>query len=1029
NISTKTDQEPVNFTLATMNYSSESHLEFEIVVHERSEYPWPEPRSILPNVNYNESLKVTNIGDAPTGSDWNVTLHLTPDCNVTDAGTGTYNDTADTIKWQVPDIDSRESAYLNFTVNCSSEGRHIFSASAVRDTRGSAFYEDSVNIHQSQQYTFSSPSADYQKLREIRFRHNRTYSGTNLTIGESSISILGDSGQSVPVSLNHEFEEGSEWEWSNATLSGDAGFEGETHALELYSHSDAMQNAYSDVAISMMNYTWDYGKLFQESQPMFTKVKTFEYYPLNENETIDTQQDMLGGWGEPWNFSIMVRDRFGRNVTTTLYHKKGAADYTPIDTYLCPDCLTWTKANMTYDYVCSDIGEWKYLFSINNSDGEVNTSEYIYSIEQDDTDVFNLTPTWNFTVNRSQPYNFTLLTNDTDNQTIPSSLNYRETFISVSKTGSNETYETYYPVNPINSTGHIVYTMTNDTTHWCKGWAASTGTFYLGQNYWKGGISSSTCYKDNITEPSPYNALPFWLMGSLYPSLISPDTSANYSREDTVPTANYTITFNGTSVDDCLDYKASTANFPVSFTAEHDAYTTTMTANSLSGNYYTYSWNPGSSAPYGWYNITILSYTGGTYTDKYWNGSYTLENAFFLASVPALTPIEIEPGTTGCWGQSPFNFTVNASDDDNNTVNVTMYLNSTYTSGWELYNYSICTDCNRTDTITFSRNFTCGEKGTWDVLFVADDTSGFSYNVTSQFEVTKENMTVNETSGSGASVNRSDSEPGSSMLLAFQIWDTIKNQTTVAPDNNTEVFTWVRSNPVTWTLLFEMNNTTHYYHTFNPTCSYTPGQRYWKVNTTSGCYRDYETAEYPITIFGTLTPNLTYPTSLVSYDQSDNITFNGTIDDDCGGGLANASVRFMINSTGGGSTFYCPSPTGFVTNTTGSYYECEWNSSSASSGYYNVTMLAYKSYYNNGSDTNYGIFIVAPVSLVGEGVTPGTGGWGDVFNFSVNVSHYTNVTVCLNESDDNFATYDDSLCKDVTLNSDSKVVSFNETYV
>ncbi|MCK4715091.1 MAG: hypothetical protein KAT35_05915, partial [Candidatus Aenigmarchaeota archaeon] len=418
------------------------------------------------------------------------------------------------------------------------------------------------------------------------------------------------------------------------------------------------------------------------------------------------------------------------------------------------------------------------------------------------------------------------------------------------KLGLSDSFETYYPIDPINSTGYIIYEMANDTTHWCKGWTGLTGTFYLGQNYWKGGIESASCYKDNVTEPSPYSAIPFWLMGSLYADMITPDTTANYSREDTVPAANYTIAFNGTSTDDCGYYK-QIADFPVSYTAEHESYSNEFAVTTPTGIYYTYDWNPDGSAPYGWYNVTILAYTAGTYTDDYWNGSFFLENAFFLASIPDLTAIDIEPGTSGCWGQSPFNFTVNTSDDDNNTVNVTMYLNSTYTGGtWELYNYSICTDCNRTQPITFSRNFTCGERGTWDVMFMAGDSAGFSYNVTEQFEVNKENITINVTGGNGTAINRSAARPNNEVQLSFQIWDTIKNQTTVALSNATEVFTRIERDTDDWQTVNEINNTTHYYYDFNASCSYVPGQRNWKVNVSSACYIDYETENFPITIFG-----------------------------------------------------------------------------------------------------------------------------------------------------------------------------------
>ncbi|MCK5063308.1 MAG: hypothetical protein KAR23_05240, partial [Candidatus Aenigmarchaeota archaeon] len=95
----------------TFNYTEESHLEFNIEAIQQPAYPWVEPRSAQVNVSYNYSLKVTNIGDNATGSDWNVTLDIPEECNITQVyDSGTWNDTTRKITWQLSDIGSYASS-------------------------------------------------------------------------------------------------------------------------------------------------------------------------------------------------------------------------------------------------------------------------------------------------------------------------------------------------------------------------------------------------------------------------------------------------------------------------------------------------------------------------------------------------------------------------------------------------------------------------------------------------------------------------------------------------------------------------------------------------------------------------------------------------------------------------------------------------------------------------------------------------------------------------------------------------------
>ena len=147
-------------------------------------------------------------------------------------------------------------------------------------------------------------------------------------------------------------------------------------------------------------------------------------------------------------------------------------------------------------------------------------------------------------------------------------------------------------------------------------------------------------------------------------------------------------------------------------------------------------------------------------------------------------------------------------------------------------------------------------------------------------------------------MNRSDDMLGHVQRLSVQFWDDIKNNYTTDPDNVTEVFFWVKQDGDTWVEVQEQKNATHYFIDFNATCSYKPGIRQWKVNTTSDCFQDNTTDEFNIEIYGNLSTAILFPTSLVNRDQGANITFNGTVDDDCGNDAANISIKFKINRTG-----------------------------------------------------------------------------------------------------------------------------------
>ncbi|MGB9693770.1 MAG: hypothetical protein ACPLYF_02900, partial [Fervidobacterium sp.] len=380
------------FSIQTFNYTSESHLEFDLEAIQQEEYPWPEPRSAQLNKNYNYSLKVTNIGDI-TASGWNVTLLVPSECNVTAIyNSGSWNETSRKITWQLPDLGVYSSTRLNFTLNCSSEGKKVLIAEGIRDTRIETSFTNDTNIgcvgsscSLTQSYTFTKPlNARYEKLKEINFLISYDWKGQNVTIAQGYVNFTDDTNAWKLAWQNYSFVTANGKVWSNYSIdeSEQSNYVQSSRNIGINSYVDSTYNSQGNVTVEKISYTWKTGKLFEEKQELFTKVKVYTYTPLLANATLYINGDssrITGGWGEEFNFSVLVRDRFGRDVTVYAWHRKGTQPYALIGSWICSNCLQWTLHNFTYDYVGTDIGSWDFKFNATNADGSSELAGYGYT--------------------------------------------------------------------------------------------------------------------------------------------------------------------------------------------------------------------------------------------------------------------------------------------------------------------------------------------------------------------------------------------------------------------------------------------------------------------------------------------------------------------------------------------------------------------------------------------------------------------------------------------------------------------------
>ncbi|MCK5452536.1 MAG: hypothetical protein KAI51_03800, partial [Candidatus Aenigmarchaeota archaeon] len=305
----------------------------------------------------------------------------------------------------------------------------------------------------------------------------------------------------------------------------------------LMPYSDSTYGSNGSMCIKEIIYTWRTGKLFREPQDLYFNVKIYDFAPLLENSTLNISgNDTLttGGWGEEFNISAMVRDRFGRDVTVYAWHKISAGSYVLIDSWVCTSCASWTQANFTYDYIADNMSTWEFKFNATNADSSTELSGFSYTIEKDDIDSNLILPLNEVTINRSETTVFSVRSYDRDNGTYPTGSDGM-ILISIYNIDNIDNYDQEPTLT--SDDGWINRTMTNSD------WCADEGKYYLGpeKHGWKGGTYDDSDVKDNITSP-----INFTLIGTLSNTLVNPDGSSNFTR-------GATISFTAAVQDDCQE--------------------------------------------------------------------------------------------------------------------------------------------------------------------------------------------------------------------------------------------------------------------------------------------------------------------------------------------------------------------------------------------------------------------------------------------------------------------------------------------
>ncbi|MFH1409530.1 MAG: hypothetical protein ABIH34_06475, partial [Nanoarchaeota archaeon] len=879
------------FSAQSANYTNESHFQFDLEVIQKAEYPNPETRSSQPNLTYNYSIKVTNIGNL-NATDWNITLTNATTCSVdTIYSSGAYDSGSDKIVWTISHLPVRNYVYLNLSMNCTELGKTVFEVQAVKNnishvtvTNSTAFQCNGTECSSMSSFIFTKPGDPrYERLKDINISVYYNWSGVNLTIGEGYVNISDDHNRSYSIWQGSSFTSTDGTTHVNFSLRGDelANFAQAKHLIGVHSLADATFNATGNVSVTNIKYSWEEGQLFTDPEDLFTICKIYDYTPLMRypNLTIDGFNKSVGGWGEDFNFSAEVSDRFGRDVTVNLYHRQGIGEWIFVQQKVCTACSEYTQMNFTYDYSGGNISAtdgWSFKLNATNADGGTTLLGFTYTVEKDDTNTTVIGPANGVTIRRNDTTTFSVRVHDVDNQTYPNGT-MADSIIYISIVGTS-LFESSPPAL-LPNLGYVNRTF-NNTGGGNNDWCADTTSFFLGLHAWKGGTEDDDELKTNISA-----ARNFTLVGTLNNTMTGPDGSANYTRGSN-------IRFTGSAIDDCKADSTSTAE--IVYVISHNDYNTNCTADA-NGACTIVSNN---TMPLGFYNVTMSS--NKTLHD---NGTRVYEDRFFLGTVPALeNPIKIPAATVVPWGLSPINFSVNVTDIDNDTVIVNLWIKN---SSVDYFNASqgSCTYCINY-TFNVSRNFTYQDIGgnIWYFKFNASDSSSIGLNETfaTLFNITTDAIDLRLMGGNNSKVNRSganwtnlsvtiidaiigkntfnDTTPNISLTeLSFQIYNGTQFITNASAETE--------------------NGSTNYYRVFEPNCFFEAGNHDWYVEVNGSEAYTYNSSPIAkVQVWADITAVYLAPTGSTDYERGSTVSLLGNLSDDCLLGITAGNTTFQLKS-------------------------------------------------------------------------------------------------------------------------------------
>ncbi|MBD3155046.1 MAG: DUF2341 domain-containing protein, partial [Candidatus Aenigmarchaeota archaeon] len=759
---------------------------------------------------------------------------------------------------------------------------------------------------------------------------------------------------------------------------------------------------------SYYNCTWD--TLGQtEGTYNVTMNSTREHYNPNSTMTdfsmvsypilqdLQVNQSSIT-WNNALNFSINVTDA-DDTVNVTFWLNMGGAGWELENFTSCVNCNN-EMVSFAKHFTKYNISSWSYKF--NATDTNQNTNE-------------KPDPEGSFTVNKKE-INWTHVLGNN------SIANRQGSQYATLKLMINDT-ETDAPFSDENLTFYVTRDGVSDYSYVGSNITGPDGNatinfnptcsplFDVGDQKWKATVIDGSTYYTN-PDSSTNISLNTTVMGDVHIVFLQPDGDENPTQEDS-------INFLASTTDDC----GSPLNPTIKFFANNTTnFYSTGDVTLIGANAYSSDWVTNITTPRGYYNATVEVNMSGHYDNETHNTN--APGLFYLDPIYKLDNISesyASPTSEG-WGYRNWNFTINSSSGDPDTVyNVTFHINKGSPPGPVECDEDTCLnqtpkECSYPGCVGsvkyWYRNFTYEDQGTWFYKFMLHTAYTSGNDI---ITIEKDDINISYVGGNDIIVNRSSTQ---SQILTVHVNDTDRNEDAADPDA---------------TVYFNITNQSQNYLTynsnttqtngevlidFNPTCDYEIGPQNWTTYTNGDSnYKNENSSTFNLTIYGDLEPqnvkiyNSTYDEAPTLY-QGDTVNVTGTLKDDCGNIIEESTgvvVEFKVykNDT---------HPIGELTNCTDvSYlgsgvYSCQWptNTTDYENGTYQVLMNASNVvYYNKGTYTRHGAFGLgvppnSPPELSAGSVSPNPGGWGSFFNFSVNVTdndYFQNVTVYLWESE------------------------------
>ena len=198
--------------------------------------------------------------------------------------------------------------------------------------------------------------------------------------------------------------------------------------------------------------------------------------------------------------------------------------------------------------------------------------------------------------------------------------------------------------------------------------------------------------------------------------------AVDHDNESRFRVSEYAFPINGSVFDDCSTNVsgADTVYFNVTNQETGQSYRCPSGAGNANpdpslGGFFYCDWETNSTMPIGWYTVEMRS------AEPSYNDGYATKT-FFLTAAPTLSASSVYP-TSGGWGRVPYNYSVYATDPENDTVTVRLWRNDT--TGWVsgALDVDTCANCDNT-LIDFQKQYACGDIGNWTFKFNATDIHG-----------------------------------------------------------------------------------------------------------------------------------------------------------------------------------------------------------------------------------------------------------------------------------------------------------------